>query len=738
MSAQLLARDQFKRSPAISSTEPKKRPTKAKRNAAFESVALQLYDNGYSPIPLADKEVRIAEWTKQFCQTRPTREDIADEWSVAYRGVPLNGVGIATYGNLIILDIETDAILSRTRSIIPNLDDAPACIGQKGRKVFLLLVGSQSHSGLNLSGAKTGKQIEVLAHGRQGAIPPTIHPETGKSYAWVDEQRTLLNTRLEDLPTITVDQVMAIHAAFNVEKEPRTPKAEQRAEIAQAAKEERLEKKVAAYIVWNDCPLDRARDLDAINRLDYNSRPCWLNVATAIAKKYGNHQPVWDGFNTWAEQWQPTGPVETTNAAMRANALANAAKGNGVTMAWVIHAAKKTGWDASIARWTGICTSKRAAAAPVTVPSTISSQIRREAHTYAATTDNTLTPLQIRLLNILRMFDNSEIVWPSIERLEKVSENTRDRIIRAMTELQFKGYIRTHGYGLAGGPRRLSKERRIEFTPPNGMTWDILIANRNYGVGCPLDELKGPHCSNDKDISTYSHSAGNKGGAKSAHVPNGTRPLLTVEGEGCVQRLAGKRNGQPEAAGMPETMSEESWNSLLDISGNQVASDKPAPHATPTQVSTVPDTPERIEADGIEPERRTNAQWLQSSWVPAPLSAIALGCAANKPIGQIAADLLRCHNQGIDPMDAFDAMAAAINATTWDHKADINHRLNAIRRSKPTASGRITLNPGEVLTRVRERFVIELDKAGFAHPDAEQIKSDRAERKARALAYRAR
>jgi hypothetical protein len=62
---------------------------------------------------------------------------------------------------------------------------------------------------------KDGRVIlDILGHGRQTVIPPTVHPETGRPYEWQEEGIPLLGVSPEDLPELEADIVDRIRAAL--------------------------------------------------------------------------------------------------------------------------------------------------------------------------------------------------------------------------------------------------------------------------------------------------------------------------------------------------------------------------------------------------------------------------------------------------------------------------------------------------------------------------------------------
>ena len=53
--------------------------------------------------------------------------------------------------------------------------------------------------------------VELLLHGTQSVVPPTIHPDTGQPYRWLTPD-TLEDTPLGDLPELPADPVAHLDA----------------------------------------------------------------------------------------------------------------------------------------------------------------------------------------------------------------------------------------------------------------------------------------------------------------------------------------------------------------------------------------------------------------------------------------------------------------------------------------------------------------------------------------------
>lgn len=707
--------------------QPRKQPA---INEAYASVAERLYANGYSPIPLCGKMPPIKGWTGKFCDARPTLGAVLSKWSLGHRGKLLNGVGIATHAGLIVLDLETDDVLAELFKIVPEAERAPACIGRKGRKIFMRSEDGLNHPEWNLSGARTGNRFELLAHGRQGAIPPTKHPVSGEEYRWADPAVTLEAVPLESLPTITAEQVAALHSAFVIDK------VGLRAAAKSLARAERREKRAAETVRWNGDHTDFARDMEAICALDYNSENHWRASANAIAAKYGDHAPAWAEFEKWAEQWKPTSAVLKSNKEMRTEAMRNAAEGKGARLGYIITVAKKLGWNATLGRWPGIRMSK-SPKAEQRRPQQLtlqSSPIARDAHLYAADTDIRLAPRHHILLRMIHRF-SSEVMgttaWPSTQRLAALTKLSGRYVMSSLSDLQSFGYIKTEGYGVRGTN---GGERCIEFTVPPGRTLDELIADRDYGIGHPLDELQGARCPDDVTKQEYITRR-----AQGGHAPNGADATEVVmvsvvsrgKRGGPTAPAASSTRARREPAGMPGAMSEAEWDAIMS---GPMATDRDDPNTVvdvPDQSAVRPQlspaiTQARAEADRIEPHDRSIAHWLASSWVPDCVSELVAKSRAEKPARRLAGALLWCCDQGIQQMDAKDMLDNAVNAITFDRDTKRNHALTAIpSRMEP---GKFQAY-GKTLVRLYERFILELKKHGLDHPDLERIVQEREYRK---------
>ncbi|MGA7325069.1 MAG: DUF3987 domain-containing protein [Rhodomicrobium sp.] len=168
-------------------------------------------DVGYSPTPErpGTKRPAISGWSN-YCDRPPTEEEAA-RWAGLY---PSAGIALALgFNDLVAVDIDADnpEIIAAVVSVLPT--GAPAKVGRRGVTCFFR--GDVPTTTLKAKGGepgKTGKPIvEILGYGRKTTIPPSVHPDTGKPYEWIDG-KGLLDIPFDELPEIQADIVERLEA----------------------------------------------------------------------------------------------------------------------------------------------------------------------------------------------------------------------------------------------------------------------------------------------------------------------------------------------------------------------------------------------------------------------------------------------------------------------------------------------------------------------------------------------
>jgi hypothetical protein len=169
----------------------------------YAQVGAKLIDNGYPAIPIMPGTKRPGEFTmknwygtsewQRYCDRLPTDIEITawDKW-------PDAGVCVAIDHRLKVIDIDTDDtdLMAAVLAVLPDTE-----VKKRGAKGFSAFYrGSGAIVSAPFSVGKT-RVVDLLAHGRQTVLPPTIHPNTGLPYTWIGNE-TLLNTDIDQLPVL--------------------------------------------------------------------------------------------------------------------------------------------------------------------------------------------------------------------------------------------------------------------------------------------------------------------------------------------------------------------------------------------------------------------------------------------------------------------------------------------------------------------------------------------------------
>ena len=179
----------------------------------YSATGSRLIDNGYSAIPvMPGKKVpgsysskewwHTSEW-QRFCDRLPTEIEINiwDKW-------PDAGVCIPLDHRLKVIDIDTDEpdLMAAVLAVLPDSE-----VKKRGNKGFSAFYrGSPAIVSEPFSIGKK-RIIDLLAHGRQTVVPPTIHPDTNQPYYWMGTE-TLETVDIDSLPLLP-DNVAELLAA---------------------------------------------------------------------------------------------------------------------------------------------------------------------------------------------------------------------------------------------------------------------------------------------------------------------------------------------------------------------------------------------------------------------------------------------------------------------------------------------------------------------------------------------
>ncbi|KQP24563.1 hypothetical protein ASF27_10715 [Methylobacterium sp. Leaf102] len=165
----------------------------------FAITGPALIENGYSAIPIApgDKipglyaggEWRLMPNWQRFCEM-PAPPNFIRGWS----RMPGAGVGIALGRGLVAVDIDLDDAVDAVCAALP-----PAQVAKKGAKGLTLFFRGDT-SKIQSRAFRIGGvgAVDLLSHGKQSVLPPSIHPKTVRPYEWMS-RKTLAEVPLAEL-----------------------------------------------------------------------------------------------------------------------------------------------------------------------------------------------------------------------------------------------------------------------------------------------------------------------------------------------------------------------------------------------------------------------------------------------------------------------------------------------------------------------------------------------------------
>jgi hypothetical protein len=182
------------------------------RLSPYARVAARLRDMGHHPMPVrpgekvpghfeAGRWSFMARW-QEWCTRQPPAflHETWEEW-------PDSGVCIA-HGRVVGADVDTDR-QEVAAAVIAALGPSP--VRRRGQKGWMGYYRPGPGCGAHVARLRWVDAdgviiVELLLHGTQSVLPPTIHPRTGQPYTWLTPD-TLEDTPLEDLPELPADAV---------------------------------------------------------------------------------------------------------------------------------------------------------------------------------------------------------------------------------------------------------------------------------------------------------------------------------------------------------------------------------------------------------------------------------------------------------------------------------------------------------------------------------------------------
>ena len=166
---------------------------------------------------------RYLECWQRFCREQADEAQIA-AWIAAAE--PDAGISLACgFGGVIAIDVDNPRAYGAVREVFGSLRP-PSKVGRKGVTAFFCAKGEPIASRKFLERRnERGQQfplVEILGAGNKTTLPPSIHPETLKSYQWRNASLEKVR-RPRDLPVLTQYHVAQLEAALAPLMEPKRP-----------------------------------------------------------------------------------------------------------------------------------------------------------------------------------------------------------------------------------------------------------------------------------------------------------------------------------------------------------------------------------------------------------------------------------------------------------------------------------------------------------------------------------
>lgn len=239
----------------------------------FTSVALDLWERGYSPLPLepCDKSIKIMGW-QRYCTEKANRETL-DMWlSWPDRNI---GIALGQASGIIALDFDYD-VNDKHKEILSIIGDSPVKkTGAKGFTAFYRYGGQRS-----VKYAISGQSVlEILSTGRQTVLPPSIHPG-GMEYRWTTG-KTLLDVSADELPELSAEQIAAIDKLFRS-----------------------TEQITVARPVKSFAEMDANDISEALSRIPADDYHLWIRIGMALKDELGERgYALWDAWSATSTKY---------------------------------------------------------------------------------------------------------------------------------------------------------------------------------------------------------------------------------------------------------------------------------------------------------------------------------------------------------------------------------------------------------------------------------------------------
>jgi hypothetical protein len=182
----------------------------------FSSNAGRYWQQGLSVLPVipGTKQPSIPKWTS-YSGALPKTER-REEWlnNLGDHGIGLiMGREVVPGNRLVALDVDYDRLVRVTGDLLGPCPSAKR--GKKGETIFVLIPKSENPRSTTLKGTNGLGNIDILAGGRFAVLPPSVHPETGKSYVWAGDD--IADCDFNELPKIDKAKLELLKRAIGSE-----------------------------------------------------------------------------------------------------------------------------------------------------------------------------------------------------------------------------------------------------------------------------------------------------------------------------------------------------------------------------------------------------------------------------------------------------------------------------------------------------------------------------------------
>lgn len=266
----------------------------------YDKYGKKLLSNGYGIVPVKGKKPSLDNWV--------------EDYNKKYPGFTKENLGIvccANDSNVIAIDVDTyDSVVASSihKYIKKNFPDYLLRYGNKPKSLYLFRTEKKVRKFTSqawVDELENVNKLEVLAKGQQ-FVCFGVHPDTKQEYEWATD-RTPLNTDIDDLPFIYIDEINEIINLFDevCQKHGFTKKKNSKKEVKHNEDLDELDIKNPVSI-----GSDKVREI--VSFLDSDDYDLWIKVGQALHHQFSfvpediehkvSKQEYQDrGFSIWDE-----------------------------------------------------------------------------------------------------------------------------------------------------------------------------------------------------------------------------------------------------------------------------------------------------------------------------------------------------------------------------------------------------------------------------------------------------